>query len=105
MAKQLTTLKKHFGSMVLKLWELQERLNSTKVTVEIQRTLKEALNLFFKRDRYCEDHSSPASPKLHQISQMTFIHPREDIYAQGKTPWSLRSFMMSGCQEGKLCNL
>ncbi|KAL3891022.1 hypothetical protein ACJMK2_003286 [Sinanodonta woodiana] len=101
MAEQLTTLGTHFDPMVLKLWELQEMLKSTGVSVEIQRTLDEALDLFFKRDRYCEENTSPASPELDMINQMTLTHPWEDLYAQGKTLWSLRPFMLSGCQEGK----
>ncbi|KAL3890935.1 hypothetical protein ACJMK2_003204 [Sinanodonta woodiana] len=105
MAEQLTTLGTHFDPMVLKLWELQEMLKSTGVSVEIQSTLDEALDLFFKRDRYCEENTSPASPELDMINQMTLTHPWEDLYAQGKTLWSLRPFMLSGCQEGKFYNL
>ncbi|KAL3890937.1 hypothetical protein ACJMK2_003206 [Sinanodonta woodiana] len=101
MAEQLIGIGKYFDPMVLKLLELQERLKSAGVSVEIQKLLDEALDLFFKRDRYCADHSSPASPELELINQMTLTHPWEDLYAQGKTIWSLRPFMMSGFKEGQ----
>ncbi|KAK3595664.1 hypothetical protein CHS0354_026883 [Potamilus streckersoni] len=101
MAEELTTLGQHMDPVVVKLWELQNMLKSTGVTVEIQRTLDEALDLFFKRERCCEDHTSPASLELQQISHMTFSHPWEDLYAQGKTLWSLRPFMMVGFLEGQ----
>ncbi|KAL3890930.1 hypothetical protein ACJMK2_003199 [Sinanodonta woodiana] len=101
MDEYLTTLGSHFDPMVLKLWELQERLKSTGVSVEIQKMLDEALDLFFKRDRYCEANTSPVSPELDLINQMTLTHPWTDLYVQGKTNWSLRPFMMTGFKEGQ----
>ncbi|KAK3579930.1 hypothetical protein CHS0354_014041 [Potamilus streckersoni] len=94
MAQQPASRRYHRDPMVKKLWELQGQLKDTK-------TLDEALELYSKRDKYCEDHTSPASPVLQQISQMTLTHPWSELYAQGKTIWNLMPGMMSGFLEGQ----
>lgn len=101
MAQQPASRGRHRDPMVKKLWELQDKLKSTGATDEIQKTLDDALDLFFKREHYCEDHTSPASPELQEINQMTLTHPWDDLHAQGKTVWNLRPSMMSGFLEGQ----
>ncbi|KAL3891025.1 hypothetical protein ACJMK2_003289 [Sinanodonta woodiana] len=101
MAQQPASRGRHRDPMVEKLWELQEKLKSIGAADEIQKTLDDALDLFFKREHYCEDHTSPASPELQEISHMTLTHPWDDLHAQGKTLWNLKPTMMSGFLEGK----
>ena len=56
---------------------------------------------FQKRDKFCENVTTPSSQPLKEIVEETMSYPFKKAFEDGKTVWNLSPGMMSGHLEGK----
>ena len=57
--------------------------------------------VFQKRDKFCENVTTPSSQPLKEIVEETMSYPFKKAFEDGKTVWNLSPGMMSGHLEGK----